>query len=89
LASGGYPAPVFSNDSEFYSTWILNYQNTYVNLDVAALFTKLNKFAFQCFIKMLNKLLGTIINNRDLGRALEVDEKTVKLYIEIANGTYV
>jgi len=87
---GGYPEPVMhSNDPLFYQQWMENYFNTYINRDIARLFPRLNRGNYQRFIKMLGRLTGTILNQNDLARALEVSAPTVKEYLDIVAGTYV
>ncbi len=85
---GGYPEPVLAQNDLFYTQWMDNYRETYINRDIAHLFPRLNKLAYQRFLTILSKLSGTIINKRDVGRALEISEVTVKDYISIAEGTF-
>lgn len=85
---GGYPAPVLSDNAQFYGHWMQNYYATYINRDVAGLFPKLNKIKYQQFIKMLGRLSGTIINKSEVGRALEVSEGTAREYLRVAEGTF-
>lgn len=86
---GGYPEPVLQSEGLFYQQWMENYRDTYVQRDLAQLFPKLNKQAYQRFVTMLGKLSGTIINRSDLARAIEVSEGTIREYLSIANGTYI
>jgi uncharacterized protein len=86
--SGGYPEPVLE-DKDTYLAWMDYYRDTYVNRDIARLFPKLNRTAYRRFFQMLCQLSGTILNKRDIGRAIEVNEKTVSEYIDIAAGTYI
>ena len=79
---GGYPEPLLEGDMTFYHQWMENYRSTYINRDVARLFPRLNKIAYQRFLTILSKLSGTILNKRDLARAIEVTEGTVKEYIK-------
>lgn len=65
-----------------------SYRDTYINRDIARLFPRLNKIAYRRFLTILSKLSGTIINKRDLGRAIEVTEGTVKDYLKIVEGTF-
>lgn len=85
---GGYPEPMLSESSTIYSLWMENYQTTYVNRDIARLFPRLNKMAFQRFLGMLGWLSSTIINRADLARTLEISEPTVKDYLTIVEGTF-
>lgn len=85
---GGYPEPVLADDRKFYDQWMADYRLNYVNRDVGKLFPKLNKVAYQRFLSILSKLSGTIINKSQLARDIEVDEKTVREYLSIAEGTF-
>ncbi len=85
---GGYPKASLSTSHAFYLEWMENYFNTYINRDIASLFPKLNKLAYQRFITMLGHLSGTIINRSNIARAIEVSEPTVREYLTIAEGSY-
>lgn len=85
---GGYPEPTLSHNDFFYEQWMNQYYLSYINRDIAKLFPKLNKSKYQRFIKILGRLSGTILNKSDLGRALEVNEGTVRDYLHIAEGTF-
>lgn len=91
---GGYPEPVLhqsdlSQTANFYALWMQQYRASYIQRDLAGLFPKLNKVKYQRFIAMLSQLSGTIINRSELARALEVDEKTTREYLKIAEGTFI
>jgi predicted AAA+ superfamily ATPase len=85
---GGYPEPTLAHSRKFYDQWMADYRLTYVNRDIAKLFPKLNKVAYQRFLSILSKLSGTIINKSQLARDIEIDEKTVREYFSIADGTF-
>lgn len=85
---GGYPEPLLEKNMMFYHQWMESYRDTYINRDIARLFPRLNKIAYRRFLTILSKLSGTIINKRDLGRAIEVTEGTVKDYLKIVEGTF-
>jgi len=85
---GGYPEPVLAKDKRFYDQWMDAYRVSYVNRDIGLLFPRLNKVAYQRFLTTLSKLSGTIINKSHLARDIEVDERTVREYLMIAEGTF-
>jgi hypothetical protein len=85
---GGYPEPVLKQSKEFYLQWMENYESTYIYRDIARLYPKLNKIAYQRFLTMLCKLSATILNKSQLGRALEVSEGSVREFLNIADGTF-
>jgi predicted AAA+ superfamily ATPase len=86
---GGYPEPMLMNDKTMYQDWMDNYFSTYINRDIARLFPRLNKLAYQRFISTLSSLSGTIINKADLARAIEIGEKTITEYLQIAEQTFI
>jgi uncharacterized protein len=86
---GGYPEPLLNEENAFYPLWMQQYRASYVYRDVAVLFPKLNKIKYQRFVAMLSQLSGTIINRSELARSLEVDEKTAREYLKIAEGTFI
>jgi predicted AAA+ superfamily ATPase len=86
---GGYPEPLLHQENEFGLLWMQQYRDTYINRDLAMLFPKLNKIKYQRFVAMLSQLSSTIINRSDLARTLEIDEKTVREYLKIAEGTFI
>jgi len=90
LVHGGYPQPVQKkNDSLYYKTWMENYFRTYVERDVRALFPKLDSIKYRRFVNMLTAHSGTIINRSQFGRSLDVNESTIKKYLDIADGTMI
>ncbi len=86
--SGGYPEPVLEKDSRFHDVWMENYIQTYVQRDIRALFPKLDIVKFQRFVTMLSALSGTVINRSQVGRSLDVSEKAIRDYLQIAEGSY-
>lgn len=90
LIFGGYPQPsINSDDNLYYKTWMENYFKTYVERDIRALFPKLDIIKYRRFINMLSSHSGTIINRSQFGRSLDVNESTIKNYLDIANGTMI
>lgn len=85
---GGYPEPVLRHSKPFYLQWMENYENTYIYRDIARLYPRLNKIAYQRFLAMLCNLSGTILNKSDIARALEVSESSIREFLNIAEGTF-
>lgn len=86
---GGYPEPVLEQDERFWNAWMDNYIQTYVQRDIRTLFPRLDLVKYQRFISMLSALTGTIINRSQVGRSLDVSEKSIRDYLEIAEGSYI
>lgn len=76
---GGYPEPLLAEDIHFYGSWMENYVQTYVHRDIRSLFPKLNLVKYQRFVSMLTALSGTIINRSEIGRSLNISEKSIIL----------
>ncbi len=86
---GGYPEPVLEQNEKFWSAWMDNYVQTYVQRDIRTLFPRLDLVKYRRFISMLSALTGTIINRSQVGRSLDVSEKSIRDYLEIAEGSYI
>ena len=86
---GGYPEPVLEKNDRFYDTWMENYFQTYIQRDIRTLFPRLDLIKYQRFVSMLSALSGTIINRSQVGRSLDISEKAVRDYLEIAEGGYI
>jgi len=86
---GGYPEPVLKNNQFFFDTWMDNYYQTYVQRDIRSLFPRLDLIKYQRFISMLSALSGTIINRSQVGRSLNISEKSIRDYLDIAQGSYI
>lgn len=86
---GGYPEPLLSDDQGFYRDWMDNYFSTYINRDIAKLFPRLNKISYQKFVNILSSVSGSIINKADIARAIEIGEKSVGEYLQIAEQTFI
>jgi len=90
LVFGGYPQPIQKTDDlTYFKTWMENYFKTYVERDIRSLFPNLDSVKYRRFINMLTAHSGTIINRSQFGRSLDVNESTVKNYLDIADGTMI
>lgn len=86
---GGYPEPVLEKDNWFYDVWMENYLQTYIQRDIRTLFPRLDLVKYQRFVSMLSALSGTIINRSQVGRSLDISEKAIRDYLQIAEGSYI
>lgn len=85
---GGYPEPFLAQDNQFHLDWMRNYYSTYITRDISNLFPRLNKIAYQRFLSTLSAVSGTILNKADLARAIEITEKSISEYLQIAEQTF-
>ena len=86
---GGYPTPTLANNKLLHKNWMEQYFLSYISRDVKNLFPKVDSIKFRRFSTMLTALSGTIINRSQLGRSLDVNESTIKNYLDIAHGTMI
>lgn len=89
MLKGGYPDPSLSKNKDYFDVWMKNYFDTYINRDIRKLYPRLDSLRFQRFVSMLSELSGTIINRAQIGRSLDLNEVSVKDYLEIADKTYI
>ena len=89
MLKGGYPDPCLSKKKDYFDVWMKNYFDTYINRDIRKLYPRLDSLRFQRFVSMLSELSGTIINRAQIGRSLDLNEVSVKDYLEIADKTYI
>ena len=86
---GGYTEPILEKSEKFYDAWMENYIQTYIQRDIRTLFPRLDLIKYQRFVSMLSALSGTIINRSQVGRSLDISEKAIRDYLQIAEGSYV
>ena len=89
VLKGGYPDPCLSKDKKFFNLWMKNYFDTYINRDIRRLYPRLDALRFQRFVSMMAELSGAIVNRAQVGRALDLSEKSVKDYLHIANQSFI
>ena len=86
---GGYPEPWLNASGRFREIWFSQYQQTYLQRDVARLYPGLDQMRFRQFLRLMGGLSGKIINYADIARAIQVSQPTAKDYLEIAHGTFI
>lgn len=86
---GGYPEPLIEDSPLFYKHWMENYLSNYFSRDIRSLFPKLNIHNFRRFITLLAQHSGHQLNMSNMARALEVNSKTIKDYLDIVHDTFI
>ena len=88
---GGYPEPRIKGQEwpEFYGLWMDEYFADYIRRDIQRLFPRINTHSFRLFIQTLAFHSGSIINQSEIARALEVSSPTARDYLEILHGTFI
>lgn len=88
---GGYPEPRIKGRElpEFHELWMGEYFTNYIRRDIQRLFPRINTHKFRLFIQTLSFRSGTIINQSEIARVLEVSSPTVREYLEILHNTFI
>ena len=86
---GGYPEPWVEGSDRFHDLWMQQYVQTYIDRDIAKLFTGLNVQKFRLFLQTLAGLNGQVVNYSNVARAIGVSQPTARDYFQIAHGTFV
>ncbi len=88
---GGYPEPRIKGRvmPEFYGLWMDEYFSDYIRRDIQRLFPRINTHKFRLFIQTLSFQSGSIINQSQIARALDVSSVTAKEYLEILHNTFI
>ncbi|MDY0352090.1 MAG: ATP-binding protein [Desulfobulbaceae bacterium] len=88
---GGYPEPRIKGRKmpEFHGLWMDEYFADYIRRDIQRLFPRINTHTFRLFIQALSFHSGSIINQSEIARALEVSSPTVREYLEILHNTFI
>jgi hypothetical protein len=88
---GGYPEPRIKGQKlpEFHGLWMDEYFADYIRRDIQRLFPRINTHTFRLFIQTLSFHSGSIINQSEIARALEVSSPTAREYLEILHNTFI
>lgn len=88
---GGYPETRIKGQElpEFHGLWMDEYFTDYIRRDIQRLFPRINTHTFRLLIQTLSFHSGSIINQSEIARALEVSSPTVREYLEILHNTFI
>jgi len=85
---GGYPKSCLAEDDAVSYQWRQSYIRTFLERDIPSFGFSINPQLVRRFWAMLCDFHGNIFNASELGRALDLDHKTTKRYLDILTGTY-
>ncbi len=86
---GGFPKSYLANSDSDSLLWRKSYIRNFLEQDIPNLLgIKLNPQNMRRFWMMMCDYHGNIFNSSELGRALGLDHKTVKYYLDILAGTF-
>ena len=88
---GGYPETRIKGQElpEFHGLWMDEYFTDYIRRDIQRLFPRINTHTFRLLIQTLSFHSGSIINQSEIARTLEVSSPTVREYLEILHNTFI
>ncbi len=88
---GGYPETRIKGQDlpEFHGLWMDEYFTDYIRRDIQRLFPRINTHTFRLLIQTLLFHSGSIINQSEIARALEVSSPTVREYLDILHNTFI
>jgi predicted AAA+ superfamily ATPase len=85
---GGYPNSLLAVDELTSFGWRQSYIRTFLEKDIPSFGFLINAQLIRRFWTMLCDYHGNIFNASELGRALDLDHKTTKRYLDILTGTF-
>lgn len=78
---GGFPDAFLLNEPDMVSDWHYNYLKTYIERDLPNLGLKVSGPILMKLVQMLSHIHGDLINYTTFSKSLELDNKTIKRYI--------
>ncbi len=85
---GGFPLSFLAETDEISYLWRESYIRTFLERDIPALGIRVAPLQLRRFWMMLAHFHGQIVNFADLGRSLDINEKTARSYLDILVGTF-
>jgi len=85
---GGFPRAYLAPSEKAVSSWLDNYISTFLERDLAEFGFRIPSPTMRRFWTMLSHCHGGIVNYSDLGRSLQVTDKTVRRYLDILTSTF-
>ena len=85
---GGFPDAFLAPNDALSFEWHYNFIKTYIERDLPMLGLEINHNILKRLWTMLAHIHGNILNMSNLGRALELDSKTIKRYISFMEDAF-
>jgi predicted AAA+ superfamily ATPase len=80
---GGYPRAFLSKTDRDAFAWLRDYITTFLERDIPSLGLRIPAGALRRFWMMLAHVHGQTLNASELGRSLEITDKTVRHYVDV------
>jgi predicted AAA+ superfamily ATPase len=85
---GGFPRAYLAPSEKITGSWLDNYIATFLERDLAEFGFRIPAPTMRRFWTMLSHCHGNIVNFSELGRSLQVTDKTVRRYLDILTSTF-
>jgi predicted AAA+ superfamily ATPase len=85
---GGYPRAYLAPSEKASTLWLDNYIATFLERDLAEFGFRIPSQTMRRFWTMLSHFHGGVLNYSELGRSLQVTDKTVRRYLDILANTF-
>jgi predicted AAA+ superfamily ATPase len=85
---GGLPKSTLANSDSMSYDWRKDYVKTFLERDIPSFGFSINPQLIRRFWHMLADYHSQIFNASELGRALDLDAKTIRRYLDILTGTF-
>ena len=85
---GGFPRAYLAPSEKACALWLDNYIATFLERDLAEFGFRIPSPTMRRFWTMLSHYHGGIVNHSELGRSLQVTDKTVRRYLDILVSTF-
>jgi predicted AAA+ superfamily ATPase len=85
---GGFPKSYLASSSRLSIRWRDEYILTFLERDLAALGFNITPYLIGKLWRMLAHVHGQTLNYHDLSRSLDMDQRTIKRYLQILEGAF-
>jgi predicted AAA+ superfamily ATPase len=85
---GGFPKSYLANSNKASMRWRDDYIRTFIEQDLALLGFNINSILMRRLWMMISHYHGGIMNYSEVGRSLDITDKTIKRYLEILSGAF-
>lgn len=85
---GGYPRAFMAEEEGIAQKWLDDYISTFLERDIPQFGIRTPAATLRRFWIMLSHYHGNVVNYSELGRSLQLNDKTVRAYIDILESTF-
>lgn len=86
---GGFPRSFLAKSDDLSWRWRHDFIRTFLERDIPNLGIRIPANTLRKFWTMLSHYHGQILNSSELGRSMDISNKTIKRYLDILSGTFI